>query len=542
MRRMFATVRMPWVMVLAGWMLSPSVANAGIDAVRGAYESGQYFSAARMAFNDLSGLKSPGDRAKAYYWITQSLVKAGLDQSAIYFFASALQLRDPTATRLTLELAPFFIDRGGSDLIRKILLKHTRSEDYSPRARNAYWYALAKESLLKGDYAGAVQAATQVSSNHPLYPVSLQFKGTALAMQGRLDSALAEFRACERSADLRRQLDSGSPEAEIERDHPGVLLQRWRQLRQDAARDLAARCIADQARVLYELKRFEDADRLYDRIPKSSFVWTDTLFEHAWNTFAREEYNRTLGKLVSYKSPSLSFSLNSEIDILMAQSYMSLCLYDDAGRIIDDFSRKLGTLAKDVKAFVERNPSDALPYYELGTSALQDKLHTQRLMHRFLNRFVRSPVFQTLALTEDRVMAEKAAIERLDAARPETRTGLDRGFPGFLNVMLDWRVRTIRMIGGVFVRNSMIDYHQILISDLEKMQFMKIDILSHQKRKLLEPDAALGAERSRGNRIPVRRDDQLLWSFNGEFWNDEIGDYVFALESECGKDRGRNAK
>lgn len=528
--------------LLLGSFLWTSEGRAGIDAVRGAYESGQYFSAARMAFNDLAVIRNPADRAKAYYWITQSLVKAGLDQSAIYFFASAIQLRDPVATRLTLELAPFFLDRGGSDLIRKVLLKHTRSEDYSPRARNAFWYASSKDSLLKGDYAGAVQAASQVSSKHPLYPVSLQIKGTALAMQGRLEAALAEFRVCEQSSDLRRQLDSGSVEAEIERDHPGVLLQKWKQLRKESARDLAARCIADQARVLYELKRFEDADRLYDRIPKSSFVWTDTLFEHAWNTFAREEYNRTLGKLVSYKSPSLAFALNSEIDILMAQSYMSLCLYDDAGRIIDDFSRKLGTLAKDVKNFVEANPADALPYYEIGRTALRDKLHTPRMMHRFLNRFIRSPVFQTLVLSEDRVLAEKAAIERLDAARPETRTGLNQGFPGFLNLMLDWRVRTIRMIGGVFVRNSMIDYHQILISDLEKMQFMKIDILSHQKRKLLEPETALNLERSRGNRVPIRREDQLLWSFNGEFWNDEIGDYVFALQSECGKDKGRDGR
>jgi hypothetical protein len=81
----------------------------------------------------------------------------------------------------------------------------------------------------------------------------------------------------------------------------------------------------------------------------------------------------------------------------------------------------------------------------------------------------------------------------------------------------------------------MIDHHQILISDLEKMQFMKIDILSHEKEKLMQPETAASSERNRGNRIPVRRDDQLLWSFNGEFWNDEIGDYVFALESECGK-------
>jgi tetratricopeptide (TPR) repeat protein len=528
--------------VLALLLVLPSSALAGMDAVRGAYDSGQYFSAARMAFNDLSKLKNPPDRAKAYFWIAQSLVKAGLDQSAIYFFANALQIRDRDSTRLTLELAPLLLDRGGSDLIRKILLKHTRSEDYSPRARSAYWYSLSKESLLKGDYASAVSSAGQVSSTHPLYPVSLQIRGTALLLQGKPQAALSDFRECERSAEQRNRFESGSVEAEIELENPGVLLARWKQLRKEAARDLESRCIADQARVLYELKRFEEADRLYDRIPKSSFVWTDTLFEHAWNTFAREEYNRTLGKLVSYKSPSLSFSLNSEIDILMAQSYMSLCLYDDAGRIIDDFGRKIGTLARDVKNFVEQNPTDALPYYELGRSALRDKLHTPKMMNRFLNRFVRSPVFQGLALSEDRVLAEKAAIERLDNLRSETRTGIASGFPGFLNLMLDWRVRTIRMLGGVYVRNSMIDYHQVLISDLEKMQFMKIDILSHQKQKLLDPEAAQLQERSRGNRIPVRRDDQLLWSFNGEFWNDEIGDYVFALESECAKGKASNGR
>ena len=34
-------------------------------------------------------------------------------------------------------------------------------------------------------------------------------------------------------------------------------------------------------------------------------------------------------------------------------------------------------------------------------------------------------------------------------------------------------------------------------------------------------------------RKPSRRDDQYYWSFNGEFWNDELGDYVFGLESQC---------
>ena len=128
------------------------------------------------------------------------------------------------------------------------------------------------------------------------------------------------------------------------------------------------------------------------------------------------------------------------------------------------------------------------------------------------------------------------AIQRIDSARPETRTGITEGFPGFLNAVLDWRNSSVELLGGIYIKKSMQDYRDSLVSDLENMQFLKIDLLSHMKRKIMAPEEASTLERSRGNRIPVRRNDQLLWSFNGEFWNDEIGDYVFALESECGKE------
>ena len=516
-------------------------AFASFQDVKNAFDSGQYFSAARLAFNDANHTTSNSDRALAYYWVTESLVRAGLDQSALYFFIRTIQFQDRVASKKVLELAPIFLERAGPDLLRKFLMKYTKSDDYSPRARNAYALVVTKERLLKGDYAGAISAAGQVQTSSPIYPVSLQLKATAEVMQNQVQAGVNDFTACAESADQRNEVEAGSVEEELSKEQPTALLAKWNALKKDASKDLRSRCIAGAARALYELERFDEADRMYDQIPKSSFVWTDTLFEHAWNSYAREEYNRTLGKLVSYKSPALQFAFNSEIDVLMAQSYMALCLYDDAGRIIDDFNHRLGSLAKDVKTFVETNPTDARPYYRLGREALKDKLHTDRVLHRFMNRFVRSPNFQSLALSEDRAEAEKIAIFRMDASRSETRTGTNAGFPGFLNVVLDWRVRTIQLLGGIFIRNSMIDYHQILISDLEKMQFMKIDILGHQKQKLMDPELANASERGRGNRIPVRRDDQLLWTFNGEFWNDEIGDYVFALESECGKGEGTNA-
>ena len=31
----------------------------------------------------------------------------------------------------------------------------------------------------------------------------------------------------------------------------------------------------------------------------------------------------------------------------------------------------------------------------------------------------------------------------------------------------------------------------------------------------------------------IYRGRLYLWTFNGEFWADELGDYVFSLKSEC---------
>jgi hypothetical protein len=503
-------------------------ANASFADVKRAYDTAQYFSAARMAFNDANHAGNKSDQALAYAWTAKSLIKAGLDQSALYFFFRTIQMQDKASSKIVLEFAPLLMERTGPDLIRKFLTRLTRIDDYSTSAKNAYYVAVAKDKLLKEDYSGSIQASGQVQKSHSLYPVALQIKATAETMLNQTDAALRDFAECARTSDQRND--------DLQEETAGMLQDKWNAMKVNAARDLKARCTAGQARVLYETGKFEEADRMYDMIPKASFVWTDTLFEHAWNSFAKEEYNRTLGKLVSYKSPSLQFAFISEVDVLMAQSYLALCLYDDSKKIIDDFNSAYGAVAKEVKTFVDQNPGDLLPYFKLGREALSQKLHAERKLFQFMNRFVRSPYFQALSLSMDRIAAEKVAIQRIDASRPETKTGMNAGFPGFLSEILNWRQRSIEMLGGVFIKNSMIDYHRVLISDFEKMQFMKIDLLSHMKKRLMEPEAARFDERGRGNRIPVRRNDQMLWSFNGEFWNDEIGDYVFALESECDKD------
>lgn len=208
-----------------------SSALASFQDVRRAFDSGQYFSAARLAFNDANHSTSNADKALAYYWVTESLVRAGLDQSATYFFIRTIQLQDRNASRKVLELAPLFIERTGADFMRKFLLKYTHPDDYSQKAKNAFLLAISKDKLLKGDYAGTIQAASQVDRTHPLFPVALQMKATAETMLNQTGEALRDFEMCADTADQRTRIETGSVEASLATDQPSVLLSKWNNLK-----------------------------------------------------------------------------------------------------------------------------------------------------------------------------------------------------------------------------------------------------------------------------------------------------------------------
>lgn len=475
------------------------------------YRQGQYFKAARYAF--AAQEEDPALSAEAYSWVATGLIRAGLPNSASYFFIKTLQSGNTAAIRNVLLETEALMSRIGPDLLRQFLGRHTRAEDYDPRNRNAYRYALAKEALLTGDAAQAIGHLNAVDKASSLWPYALELRGTSHAITARNDAALKDFRQC---AELAEERAASLREGE----------------------DLQARCQAGEARTLYQMGEFEAADSAYDQIAKTSLVWPDILFEQAWNSFGRREYNRTLGKLVSYKSPALSFVFNSEVDVLRAQSFLALCLYSDANAVINDFNARYASIGEQVKAFVEGTSSlDA--FYERGKATLKASIYSKDPVHQLANRFVRTPYFQTLVKSEREVASELAAIRRFDTARPvPTERGANGGFPAFLTQVLAWRSKSIRSLGGAFVKNSLMDYHSELIADFEKMAFIKLEMLKRAKEKLLVSTKRIAAseaegERSWGNVVPARRDDQYFWSFNGEFWNDELGDYVFGLESEC---------
>ena len=103
---------------------------------------------------------------------------------------------------------------------------------------------------------------------------------------------------------------------------------------------------------------------------------------------------------------------------------------------------------------------------------------------------------------------------------------------------------------SVLIRNlkSVVDDYQYLLGSYGKAQFdkkynqlsqafqdmsyIKLEVLSRKKQALYD-DVNLGTSKRGDVRYIERNDKQYFWDFNGEFWADELGDYVFALRSEC---------
>ncbi|MGE4232953.1 MAG: hypothetical protein AB7F43_06440 [Bacteriovoracia bacterium] len=463
----------------------------------------QNLKAAEIFFNIYTANRELRDAALSK--VTENLIEAGYMNAASYFFIKTLQSNDRNAIQRVLIKLPDMIETVGGDLLRPYVLRHTRESDYDADTKNHFFYFLGKDHLLKGDVAESIRALNQVHSGSGVLPAAMYLKGTALAILGQTDSAIYAFSYCARnSSSYRSKLHAFRREPE----------------------DLKARCTASLARVYYQKGDHDQAEQTWDDIPKESFVWTDILFEQAWNAYARKDYNRALGKLVTYRSPLLKFVFNPEVDVLRAQSYLMLCRYSDVEKVTIEFNKNYGDVGAIIKRFLLSHERDLGAFYKLAKAVFHRKIYTENKLEKVMNRFIRGPYFASQYNQELTTATELAKIRNISKS--------SEGFAGFVEKVLTWRLKTIRLLGGLFVKNSLLDVYQELLANLDKMSFIKLEMLKNAKTKL-ERAALKKSNDDRYESVSIsRKGHQYYWSFNGEFWIDELGDYVFGLPSECG--------
>ncbi len=358
---------------------------------------------------------------------------------------------------------------------------------------------------MEGKYKLALNSFNnRIFTNHPSRPFAHHLKAATYSILKRYEAADAEFRECY------YQSNKYFKRYKSKNRKRNLLINK----------DL---CLVGISRNQFAKKKFSDANLSYLDLSKSSYIWPEIMFEEAWNSFYLKDYNRSLGKLVTYKAPVFDYIFNPEVNILRSLAYMELCLWDDVNKVVENFYKKYSSGNDYIKNILAKNKNRYIAYYKLGKKALnRDRLIRNKLLRTILKGISRDPAFLELFDSFHSAKKEISTLKKM------------RGIRGKSVLMDSLREALVlqRNLIGFYVKNSLMKHSKRLDKAFEGMSYIKLEILSSQKDRIY--GIKINNKRERGDIKNLKRNEkQYFWRFNGEFWADELGDYVFSLKSQC---------
>lgn len=367
-------------------------------------------------------------------------------------------------------------------------------------------YILAKKLFRHKKYSQALKTLEQKTpENHSIMPFSLMLKGSIYSVSGKYKKSINSFKRC----------------IEISNKQLSNVFNKVKKRQLEINRDS---CLVGIARSQFANKKHGIAHLSYLDLSKKSHLWPEILFEEAWNSFYLKDYNRTLGKLVTYKSPFFSHIFNPEIAVLRTLTYYKLCYWNDALKEVESFYKKYEIESKGIKKLLKKHGANYIFYYEAAKKRFKGNETKNILYNRILHSISRDSTFQELFDTYIDGRAEAQKLKTLN--RGGTKRALEVALKEALNMQ--------RNILGAYVRKNIKFHLRQLDKAFQGMSYIKLQVIALKKRELYAEGKKVALERARGGVEQLARNDkQYFWNFVGEFWADELGDYVFALESEC---------
>ncbi len=365
---------------------------------------------------------------------------------------------------------------------------------------SVFRYIAAKKQFSLGKYQEAKAELKRISGNSAFYPFALNYLAVINYLEKQYSRSLEYFNTCIAISDK----EMGS------KDRDNYIYKQYK-----VNRDI---CIAGKARVFYAQRKLDRADFLYLDLDKSSIVWPTVLIEEAWSSYYQQNYNRTLGKLVTYNAPLLRYFANPEIYVLRAMSYLKLCLYPDVNYVVEDFYKRFESLAGRIERILDKNRKGKIYYYNLVDSYRSMK--DQELMY-VIKGIYKSPNIKAFIDNVKNAEIERNRIYKIGS-------GIIK--KSLLSNINDF-ILTQKTVIGIAAKAKIQKHAFDLRKAFQAMSYMRLEVLGRRKESLYFDRKLTG---KRGDvRYLDRNDKQYFWNFISEFWSDELGDYVFTLPSEC---------
>lgn len=276
----------------------------------------------------------------------------------------------------------------------------------------------------------------------------------------------------------------------------------------------------DVARAFYTSGNYGQAIEYYAKVERSSDLWLDAQFERAWAHFRGEDMNGALAMLFTHETPFFEDLFYPEADLLRAYGLFLMCKFPDATKEMNRFAEKYDPMQTELRGLA-LTPNEA---FEDVRSYLGGQ--TTRIPGYILRPFQHE---QRIA---DAVSAVALAYDEL------SRVSKAPGRSGEVAKDLVIAQRDARIAQeGQRVLARLDAAKEDLASMLQGIEITRIDLLSLEAQ-MYERAAATGtldygAEVDRLRELSRNKRGFRVWPWQGEYWADEVGWYVFKAQPDC---------
>lgn len=439
----------------------------------------------------------------------------------------------------------------------------------SQKIRDEVHFLTAKGAFKESNYLAAKTYAEKVTESSPRFGQAQYLIGISWYSLGNLSKAVAKLEG----------------------------LRTWLAALKNPDKNLNSLSAINLARMKFTEGRFKEALPLYMAIDKDHPFWVQGLVEQGWTQLALEDYSGAIGNMYSLHSPYFKAVYKPESFVVRTIGYLNICQYGDAYRTLSWLEHDYRPWAASIEKYVSTKKL-ASDYYETAKGYLKGKSDEDAdgLPYQVVREMARQREFLNyqLALNEkaDETGRYEAVDKKLADEQASIKTRIAKATLRFKDLKAklkqaekdrslltqadQWR-NQIKMerelvIGlryqAQVLQASRKSYAQLLTkisTRLEKEKYvlregagrdlvttllrMKGDIntiLENNEFLRYETFAGsgeniryqvAGGETAEANRLPasVKPTKMLNWSFDGEYWEDEIGSYRSSLNDNCPK-------
>lgn len=496
----------------------------------GYIESQQNYQASLMLHKVLTDESETGQalKPKAHYEMCRTLYHMGLYQSGLYHCTQVLYYGTTTEYYMPTLQWLILISRelpGDPKLLSRFLDHYI---DVFPTGVDEQF--LAEMSLLMGQAAyqreqldDAIFFLSYVDRSNELFPKAKFIEGITYVRKLEAQPAVDAFK------DILRYVDEQAAAGNLTRE-----LLEFREL-----------TIISLGRVFYSVgsglwnagerakavKSWGTAIKYYGTFTQKSPRWLDSLFEASWTYFRVDDFNRALGLLHTLNSPFFNDEYYPEAMVLQAIIYYTNCHYDRVMYILEEYKAVYPPMKDRLDQYLTQfiTPEDV---YGFLRDIYEGNVAFDATVQQVLNAALKDATLRRTMRYIDNLDAEVERIKTADAGW--SKSPLAAGL-----------IQEIQFTKDA----AAIDAGRIAKSRLERVlkeltslnnQIIDIEIETVEKQadaaeqKGLDPAAVQEYERSI-NEMLSADDEHLFWTFDGEYWRDELGYYYYYITSRCGR-------